>query len=48
MKKCSSVLAMKDLQVFKAQSDVIVANRLSSDIEDVRDKIFTRDLFGAD
>ena len=39
---------MKDLQVFKAQSDVIVANRLSSDIEDVRDKIFTRDLFGAD
>lgn len=37
-----------DLQAFKAQADLIVANRLSSDLEDVREKVFTRDLFGAD
>ncbi len=38
----------RDLERFKAESDVIVANRLDPDIADVRDKVFTRDLFGAD
>jgi len=37
-----------ELDEFKNISDVIVANRLSSDLRDVADKIFTRDLFGSD
>ena len=39
---------IKDLEEFKKISDVIVANRLSSDIKDVKSKIYTRDLFGKD
>ena len=39
---------IKDLEEFKSISDVIVANRLSADIADVANKVFTRDLFGSD
>ena len=37
-----------DLEQFKEYSDVIVANRLSDELEDVSNKIYTRDLFGND
>lgn len=39
---------IKDFDEFKEVSDVIVANRLSGDIKDVADKVYTRDLFSRD
>src|SRR5690606_9351136 len=39
---------IRDLEEFKRVSDVVVTNRHSSEIKDVREKIYTRDLFGVD
>jgi UDPglucose 6-dehydrogenase len=39
---------VNDLAQFKKESDVIVANRITDDIRDVADKVFSRDLFGKD
>ena len=39
---------LKDLEEFKKRSDIIVANRLSEDILDVKEKVYTRDIFNSD
>jgi len=39
---------IKDLDEFKNKSDIIVANRMSEDISDLKDKVYTRDLFNGD
>jgi UDPglucose 6-dehydrogenase len=39
---------VQDLDAFKFEADLIVANRLTDEIADISDRVFTRDLFGAD
>ena len=43
--KCKVI---KSLEEFKAESEIIVTNRISNDLIDVAEKVFTRDLFGSD
>lgn len=38
----------KDLEWFKANSDVIIANRWNKDLDDVKEKVYTRDLYSRD
>jgi UDPglucose 6-dehydrogenase len=39
---------MHDLEAFKKVSDVIMANRHDSVLDDVKEKVYTRDIFGSD
>ena len=47
-KSFNGVHIEKDFHIFKNSCDLILTNRMTDDLSDVKDKVFTRDLFGYD
>lgn len=43
---CDGIAVARDLDTFLDQADLIVANRMTPDLAPVRERVFTRDLFG--
>jgi len=39
---------LKEMNRFKNLSDIIIANRFDELLEDVKEKVYTRDIFGSD
>ncbi len=47
-KTVSDLILVNELPVFKKKSDIILANRITDELMDVRDKVYTRDIYSRD
>ena len=45
---CCNSRVEPNVKTFKTDSDVIIANRMCNELNDVEEIVFTRDIFGAD